>query len=215
MIRFLVLTFCILAGCSVHSTQGAVGPSNPTAAGDAMVIVSPDGPDDAKIPACVADRIQHARPDLTLIPPQTFRNALFPYFERSTAPDDAEGFSRLLARPEVKTRIADLHLRYIAAISGATEMGEKQGSIECVAFYGIAGCSGLVWVKRESKIAAAIWDTRLLAMSTFGSEAHTVWAFGMVGFPLPPLVGASQTPACEAITSLIVAYLAGTVPPAR
>lgn len=155
---------------------------------DRLAIVSPDSFGERSIPACVADNVQRARPDLLVVPSREFQDALFPYLEPSTAPESAEGLSRLLAKPEVSARVNDLQVRYVAIIRGiAVPPSQQEAAVHCL----VGTCLGLLWWNGEPHAFGVTWDLAY------------------------PVIGAERTGACAVISGRIVSYVGGTGAPSR
>jgi hypothetical protein len=182
-------------------------------AGDQIVFVSLDSPDDASILSCVADSVRRARPDVTLLSAREFRDALFPWLEQATAPRNVEEFGRLLARAPVKQRLEELQLRYVAVVNGTTQMGPSKGGIACGGGMGAGGCFGLAWADRETRIATVLWDTKGTGPATLGAETKTIWIIPALILPIPVLLP-TEGPACGAMAQQILGNLAGN-PAAR
>jgi len=182
-------------------------------AGDQIVFVSLDSPDDASIPSCVADSVRRARPDLTLLSSREFRDALFPWLEEATTPRNVEEFGRLLARSSVKQRLEELQLRYVAVVNGTTQMGQSKGGIACGGGMGAGGCFGLAWADRETRIATVLWDTKGTGPATLGAEVKGTWIIPALILPIPLLVP-TEGPACGDMAQQILGNLAGN-PAAR
>lgn len=174
---------------------------------DAIVFVSFDSSDHGNIPRCVADTVQRAQRTLTVLPPRRFRDAIFPWLEAGTAPRDVEGFARLLGEPVVMQRVEELHVRYIAIISGTTTMEPFRGGWGCFGGPGAGGCAGFSWANRETRITTAIWDMKTSTLGNVSSEVKGRWMIPVFMLPVP-ILQATESPACEAIAQQIVDYLA-------
>jgi hypothetical protein len=207
-----IIAVASIAGCAapvVERRRDVAGAAEP---GDKVVFLSLDSPDDGSIPRCVAHSVEAARPDLTVMPPKQFRNALFPRLEEGTAPHDLEGFGLLLAERAVSQRLAELRLRYVAVVSGNTTMERFRGEIVCGAFGGYggggAGCFGLKWAARESRIATALWDTKATGRATLSTEVKGTWIIPALILPIP-LLRPTEWAACEAMAQQILDHLSG------
>ena len=198
----------LMAACALPVARHSGDRVGAPEAGDGLVVLSLDGPDDAGIPRCVAGNLERARPELAAVPPRTFRSALFPWLEPSTAPRDLETFARLIARPAVSARLAELKVRYVAVVSGATTMGAYKGGILCGAGYGGGGCLGLTWAVRESRIATALWDVKRNVRAAFDAEGKATWVIPAFIIPIP-LLAPTELPTCGAVTQQIADQLSG------
>ena len=78
---------------------------------------------------------------------QEFTDAMFPWFEPSTAPANATGLKTLLARPGVSDRLNQIGVRYIVWLDGNTVKSDGGGFITCAAGPVMAACIGLGWCR--------------------------------------------------------------------
>ena len=60
---------------------------------------------------------------------QQFSDALFPWFEPSTAPANAAGMRALLERPGVTERLGQIGVRYVVWLEGNTRKTDSGGSV--------------------------------------------------------------------------------------
>jgi hypothetical protein len=72
-----------------------------------------------------------ARTPFKIYGEQEFTDALFPWFEPSTAPANAEGLRFLLQRPGVMPRLQQIGVRYVVWIDGNTQQTDSGGSVAC------------------------------------------------------------------------------------
>jgi hypothetical protein len=79
---------------------------------------------------------------------QEFTDAMFPWFEPSTAPANAAGLKVLLQRPGVTERLQQIGVRYVVWLDGNTRKTDGGGSVACAAGPGGAGCLGLGHARR-------------------------------------------------------------------
>jgi hypothetical protein len=85
---------------------------------------------------------------------QEFADALFPWFEPSTAPGNAAGFKALLERPGVTERLGQIGVRYVVWLDGSTRKTDSGGSVACAVGPGGGGCIGLGWWEKQSGYVA-------------------------------------------------------------
>lgn len=139
----------------------------------------------------------------------TFQDALFPWFDPTHAPSNVRELEALLARPEVRQRIASLGVRYLVNIAGSAESDGFPGMI-CGAGYGGGGCLGLAWENKTHRVHAVIWDvvqgTQSGALSTKTSGRSVSFAFVI------PIIFVANTEgdACKALASELGRLLVDT-----
>jgi hypothetical protein len=138
-----------------------------------------------------------------------FVDALYPWLEPSTAPASADGLGVLLKRSGVSERIAEMGVRYIVWVDGATRKTDGGGSIACAAGPGGAGCFGLGWWEKQSDYEATIWDLR--EGVHVGSVATDVSGTSvMIGAIAPiPIITPVQSTACDRLAGQLRTFLIG------
>ncbi len=140
---------------------------------------------------------------------QEFTDAMFPWFEPSTAPSNAAGLKTLLQRPGVLDRVNQLGVRYIVWLDGNTVKSDGGGSITCAAGPGVAACIGLGWWEKESGYIASIWD--LQNVSEVGSVTADVSGTSVIiGAIAPiPIITPVRAKACSQLSEQLRSFLFG------
>jgi hypothetical protein len=140
---------------------------------------------------------------------QQFTDALFPWFEPSTAPPNAAGLRTLLARPGVTERLAEIGVRYVVWLDGNTRKTDGGGSVACAAGPGGAGCIGLGWWEKESDYVASVWDMN--TASELGTISTDVTGTSvLIGAVAPiPIITPVQRTACSRMAEQLRSFLMG------
>jgi hypothetical protein len=150
--------------------------------------------EDTRFAGCVERRVQSLRPEQRIVSAAAFRDALFPWFEPGQIPDTPSDLQGLLARPRVQERLADLGIRYVLAIAGATRNDGDVGAVLCSAH----GCLGLMWWDRQTDVVAIVWDLRDVAKADL--RVTSAGTAILPAFVLPvPFVPLTETRACDQI----------------
>ncbi len=141
---------------------------------------------------------------------QEFEDALFPWFEPSTAPANPAGLKSLLARPGVTERISEIGVRYIVWLDGTTRKTSGGGSVACAVGPGGAGCFGLGWWDKESAYSASVWD--LQTASDLGTvKADITGTSVLIGAIAPiPIITPVQSKACNRLSEQLRSFLLGS-----
>jgi hypothetical protein len=157
---------------------------------------------------CVGDRINR-RYGIPVHGNQAFVDALFPWFEPSTAPQRAEGIVRLFSRPAVRQRIDASGVRYIVWVDGLTRQTDSGGSFSCAIGPGGGGCLGFGWWEKESDYDAFVWD--LKEAKTAGVvSANVTGTSALVGVIVPlPFIARVQGTACDRLADQLGSFLKG------
>ena len=175
--------------------------------GEAVAVVSGAFNDASKTPACVSESLHAYNPAIRRIPPEEFRDSLFPWFEKATAPTSEEELAAVVSRPLVKAKLAELNLRYLVRVHepSTSEGGLKGPHI---------GMMGVGWAERESEITADVWDlekAKHVGSARVNTSGHNVLATWIIisGVFLP----ATETTACQELGRSLAALLTRDDPP--
>ena len=142
---------------------------------------------------------------------QQFVDAMFPWFESSTAPNNAAGLKALLERPGVTERLQQIQVRYVVWIDGKTETTDSNGSMSCV-IGPVSGCIGLGWWEKESGYVASVWD--LNTATEVGSVSTDVTGTSvLIGAVAPiPIITPVRRTACSRLGDQLRSFLVGGDP---
>jgi hypothetical protein len=140
---------------------------------------------------------------------QQFVDALYPWFEPSTAPANAAGLKTLLARPGVTERLQQIGVRYVVWLDGSTKKTGGGGSVACAAGPGGAGCFGVGWWDKESDYVASVWDMN--TASELGTVSSDVTGTSvLIGAVVPiPIITPVQSTACNRLSEQLKSFLIG------
>jgi len=140
---------------------------------------------------------------------QQFADALFPWFEPSTAPANATGLKSLLERPGVTERLDQIGVRYVVWLDGNTRKTDGGGSIACAVGPGGGGCFGVGWWEKQSGYVATVWDLR--NGSELGSVSTDVTGTSvLIGAVAPiPIITPVQRTACNRLADQLRSFLVG------
>jgi len=140
---------------------------------------------------------------------QQFSDALFPWFEPSTAPANAASMKVLLERPGVAERLEQIGVRYVVWLEGRTQTTDSNGSVACTVGPGMAGCIGVGWWEKQSGYVASVWD--LQSGSQLGSVSADVTGTSvLIGAVAPiPIITPVQRTACNRLSDQLRSFLVG------
>jgi len=160
---------------------------------------------------CVGKKIER-RNGIAVHGNNEFQDAMFPWFEPSTAPQRAEGVARLLTRPAVRQRIEESGVRYIVWVDGVTRQTDSGGSISCAIGPGGGGCIGFGWWEKESDYDAIVWDLQE-ARSAGSLSTNVIGTSALVGVIVPlPFIARVQGTACDRLAEQLGDFLHGVDP---
>jgi hypothetical protein len=140
---------------------------------------------------------------------QQFSDALFPWFEPSTAPASAAGLRTLLERPGVAERLGQIGVRYVVWLDGNTRKTDSGGSVACAVGPGGGGCFGVGWWEKQSGYVASVWD--LQTGAELGSVSTDVTGTSvLIGAVAPiPIITPVQRTACNRLADQLRSFLVG------
>jgi len=156
---------------------------------------------------CVGESLTGSATDLNVIPEAEFVDAMYPWFEVSTAPMDVSNMQRLLENPAVAGRLETFRLRYFVWIDGFTETTDSTGSVSCAVGPGGGGCLGFKSWDDESHYEASIWDLEQQGVSgKINTETSGTSYVPAVIIPIPLLARVKAT-ACSAMADQLLTFI--------
>ncbi len=140
---------------------------------------------------------------------QEFTDALFPWFEPSTAPANTAGLRVLLQRPGVTERLQQIGVRYVVWVDGNTRKTDGGGSIACAIGPGGGGCFGVGWWEKESGYVASVWDLRdAIEVGTVSTDVNGTSVLIGVIAPIP-IITPVRKKACDGLSDQLRSFLLG------
>ena len=156
---------------------------------------------------CVGDALAASASGLQVVPEADFVDAMYPWFEVSTAPMDVRNMEDLLANPAVAQRLENFRLRYFVWIDGFTETTDSSGSVSCAVGPGGGGCIGFKTWDDEANYEASIWDLRKTAVSgKINTETSGTSYVPAMIIPIPLLARVKAT-ACNAMADQLLSLI--------
>ncbi len=157
--------------------------------------------------SCVGKSLTGSTTDLQVIPEGEFVDAMYPWFEVSTAPMDVSNMERLLENPAVAARLEKFRLRYFVWIDGFTETTDSAGSVSCAVGPGGGGCLGFKTWDDESHYEASIWDLEQQRESgKINTETSGTSYVPALIVPIPLLARVKAT-ACSAMADQLLTFI--------
>ncbi len=158
---------------------------------------------------CVGESLAHSNTQLRVIPEKQFVDALYPWFEVSTAPMDVANLDRLIKNSAVATKFDEFQIRYFVWIDGFTETTSSAGSVSCAVGPGGGGCIGFKTWDDEANYEAAIWDLKDTALAgKINTETAGTSYLPAIIIPIPLLARVKAT-ACNAMADQLRSFIVG------
>lgn len=156
---------------------------------------------------CVGDALSKGERNINVIPEKQFVDAMYPYFETSTAPMDVRNLDKLVQNPSIAQKFNDFNVRYFVWIDGYTETTDKEGGITCGAGPGGGGCFGFAKWDDTANYEASIWDFKEVALSgKISTETEGTSYIPALVIPIP-LLARVQSNACNSMALQIKQFL--------
>lgn len=157
--------------------------------------------------SCVGESLSNGESAMAVIPEKQFVDAMYPYFETSTAPMDVKNLDRLVQNPAIAEKFADFNLRFFIWIDGSTETTDKKGSISCAIGPGGGGCFGFATWDDEANYEASIWDFKNLQLTgKINAETQGTSYLPAIIIPIPMLARV-QAGACKSMAQQLKSFL--------
>ena len=158
---------------------------------------------------CVGRSLGTSSSHLNVIPEADFVDALYPWFEVSTAPMDVANLDRLVQNSAVAAKFKELRIRYFVWIDGFTETTDSAGSVTCVVGPGGGGCLGFKTWDDEANYEASIWDLKDISVAgKINTETDGTSFVPAVIIPIPLLARVKAT-ACNAMADQLLSFIVG------
>ncbi len=156
---------------------------------------------------CVVNSLRRGDTKINVMPGDQFIDALYPWFEPRTAPNDIKAMPRLMNNPMIATRMRDTGVRYVVWLDGNTDTPNGGGSVSCAAGPGGAGCFGFAWWESDSDYDAAVWD--LEGSKEAGNiETRVSGTSYLPAIIIPiPLIARTQATACRDLAGQLSQFI--------
>jgi hypothetical protein len=165
---------------------------------------------ETKFSKCVKKGLKADIQNLNIISQNEFRDALFPWFERSTAPKNVEELSILLSKSAIRERINKLGVDAVINVSGKTIQEKWQGQ-------GGGGYGAVVGYGHSDEttyMTATVWN--LKDKTIFATNKNVIGTNYLIVIGLPIYIPAStESSACNETVNRISDYLQNKDSPKR
>ena len=160
-IIFIFMIF-VLTGCARPQVKD-ISKQHSHLSEPASAIVLSINPEDKDFAECVQRELENHITTLTFVPEEKFRDALFPWFEPSTAPKSIEELGSTMNRPLVRNRIQGFGIRFVIFVGGHKSKEKFEGPFIVTGGFGAAGALGYTSSDRKTEISAVVWDLKEMA----------------------------------------------------
>ena len=216
--RSLFLIFAVAtvqSGCRTTTIVDEYRATSTTIANDETVVVlgrrhEMDKDTERDFVRCVGRSLAISPAKLQVIPENEFVDALYPWFEVSTAPMDVTNLARLVQNPAVSAKFKEYRIRYFVWIDGFTQTTDRAGSVSCAVGPGGGGCIGFKTWDDEAKYEASIWDLKDASVSgKINTETAGTSYVPAVIIPIPLLARVKAT-ACNAMADQLLVFISSS-----
>lgn len=151
---------------------------------------------DENFARCLQKELKEDLPNFDIIPADKFRNALFPWFEYSTAPQNESELSTVLGKTLVQKQIETLGVEILIYVQGETIKSEWV-SFDHWSRWIWEDYFGYMSADRETHIATTIWNLKKLA-SIGTTEVQSQGTASVTWIPMPiPVPATTEIDACS------------------
>lgn len=207
-ILFLLIVLFGTFGCMKSNIRDSLNAHHPSNQSNTLAIL-PVQVKDEKFARCVQNELKEDLQNLRVIPGDRFRDALFPWFEPSTAPDDTQELMNLLNKNLVRERIENFGVEILIFIQGTTDQSDLEGPVTVVGGFGAAGALGYQSAERTTRILVKVWDLKNQA-SLGDADVHIKGEFRMPYVIIPiPIPVFTESSACSETAKRISNVLSG------
>lgn len=157
--------------------------------------------------SCVSRNMRGGSESVEVIDEQSFRDAMFPWFEPRTAPANTSDLPEIINQPNLAQRLEELGLRYLVWIEGDTDRTDSGGSMTCSVTTAGAGCFGFLTWENDSSYEASVWDIRTgESVGKISSDAVGTSYMPAVVVPLP-FIARVRSSACNSMADQLKTFL--------
>jgi hypothetical protein len=200
-----------LAGCVTSRVEDDRENATGLEEGESVVIMAKSyhqgNETEADYISCVEKALGSGSNGVSVVPNQSFVDALFPWFEPRTAPADTKGLPALMNRPGVGAAIKEMGVRYIIWLDGDTERVAEGGSLSCAVGPGGGGCFGFAWWQNDADYEASVWDLDANEYAgTVSADVSGTSFLPALVVPIP-LIARTQTKACKGLATSLRAFI--------
>lgn len=158
---------------------------------------------------CLADTLSRVVPELSIVPLEEIRDALFPWFEVSTLMDTAQRMSDLMRQRAVRDGFEHAGVDYMALIHSERTSNRNPDALRCDTTYRAPGCSGVRGDALKTRLQVTLWNLRRFTMSA-RFEVESAGSATIAGLTVPiPGAEKSSGNACERAAAAISQLIAG------
>ena len=155
---------------------------------------------------CLNKNLKRKQNKFNLIPTNQFKDNFYPWFEPSTAPQNAEQLPKFLNKDIIRNKLDDLKIKYIINITGETTTNSSSGALSCAAGPGGGGCFGFAWWDDTSSYKASVWDlNQAVAVGNVSTSVTGTSVIPAVIIPIP-ILARTQSNACDELSDQILAF---------
>ena len=202
----------VIFGCTKSQIQDRLKARHYANKYPVVTIISIDH-HDKNFAECLQNELREDIPNLNIIPEVKFRNALFPWFEYSTAPKKIVELSNLFSKAFVRERIENIGIEILISVHGNTEQKEYDGFMPVFASgLGYGGAYGYISADRATNITTTVWDFKE-SVSIGDTDVHVKGKMRWLGLIIPvPIPAFTETTACKETAKRISNCLTGKDP---
>ena len=159
--------------------------------------------------ACLADALSRAVPEVSIVPSEQIRDALFPWFEASTLIETAQWMPDLMRQQAVRQGFGHAGVDYLALLHSERTSSRNPDALRCDTTYRAPGCSGVRGDALKTRLRVTLWNLGRFTMSA-NFEVESAGSATIAGLTVPiPGAAKSSGSACERAAAAIGQLISG------
>ena len=201
----ILLIVSVILGCTKSQIKDSLK-EHSRANQYTTVTIFPINRESKEFAECVQEELKEDFQYLKFVSGDKFREALFPWFEPNTAPQNIEELSALLTKPLVKKRIESLGVELLIYVKGYTKNDVQGGGAPMIA----VGGGG----ERETHIYTTVWDIKEIVRVGDTDISFQGTVYGGIAVVVPfAILAFTESSACKETAKRISNCLTGKVSP--
>jgi hypothetical protein len=203
---YILLPLSVIFGCTKSQIKNSLKP-HPLANQYTVATIFPINLESEEFAECIQEEIKEDLQYLKFVSGDKFREALFPWFEPNTAPQNVDELSTLLSKPLIQKHIESLGLEILIYVHGFTRTLDERTDGSMIHLS--------VTAERETHILITVWNLKeIVRVGDTDISFKGTQYVGIIPFPpfLVIIPAFTESSACNETAKRISNCLTGKSP---